>query len=336
MSELYELLQIPKTATPEELKRAWKRAALKEHPDKGGSNDRFQKIQQAYSILSDPASRKLYDTTGRTAPLAPPRPAATARAAPRVVGKGPSLQHTIYVTLAELWAGRTARLRMTKQAFCKDCNGKGVLTGATGRCVVCFAGKGRDSCKMCKGTGWPACTTCRASGKVDEYDIIEVVIAPSSTIPTVRKFPERCAKSPQYATAGDVVVTLQPAPNDPAVAAGWKRVNQDFHRPLLLTAEEAATGWLRVLPAHPSSRPLKICWKHGRMSPRECIRLKGWGMPSTDASGATVYGDVIFICTIVAADHELTPAEKAEIDSGNDLDPSDTTIQYPGRFFDRK
>ncbi len=336
MTDLYQLLQVPKTVSPEELKRAWKRAALKEHPDKGGSNERFQKIQQAYAILSDPDARRLYDATGRTAPAPPVMAARPRPRVPVVHGKGPNLQHTVYVSMADLWAGRTVRLRLSNQAFCKECNAKGYLVGSSKRCVVCFAGKGRDACKICKGTGWPSCTTCSGSGKVNVHEVLEVVIAPSDTIPTVRKFPERCAKSPQYAIAGDVVIMLQPAKNDPAIAAGWKRVGKDFHRPLLLTAEEAATGWLRVLPGHPSSRPLKICWKHGRMSPRECIRLKGWGMPSTDPSGATIYGDIIFVCTAAPADHVLTPEETAEIASGNDLDPSDDTIQYPGRFFDRK
>jgi DnaJ family protein A protein 2 len=332
MSDLYQLLQIPRTASLDDIKRAWKRAALKEHPDKGGSNERFQQIQQAYSVLSDPESRKRYDSTGATAP-ARPRPA-TGQV--RIRTKGPNLLHTIQVALADLWTGRTYRLRLTKQVFCKECAGKGLLVGSTKRCILCFAGKGRDACTMCKGTGWPICVTCKGTGKIDEQEILSVVVAPGDTVPAVRKFPEMCAKTPQYLTPGDVIVTLQPTPADPAVAAGWKRVGRDFHRPLLLTAEEASTGWLRTLPAHPSSRPLKICWTHGKMSPRECIRLKGWGMPLTDASGATVYGDVIFICTTVAADRELTPVEKAEVDSGNDLDPADTTIQYPCRFFDRK
>lgn len=62
---LYSLLSLSPNADFEEVKRAYRRKALVEHPDKSGSSaDSFQKISRAYEILSDPDLRALYDSTG--------------------------------------------------------------------------------------------------------------------------------------------------------------------------------------------------------------------------------------------------------------------------------
>lgn len=57
----YETLGIHKGASPEEIKKAYRKLASKSHPDKGGDTATFQRIQQAYDILSDPQKRAEYD-----------------------------------------------------------------------------------------------------------------------------------------------------------------------------------------------------------------------------------------------------------------------------------
>lgn len=58
----YETLGVNKDATQDEIKKAYRRLASKHHPDKGGSNEEFQKIEEAYRTLSDPQKRAQYDT----------------------------------------------------------------------------------------------------------------------------------------------------------------------------------------------------------------------------------------------------------------------------------
>lgn len=57
----YETLGIPKTASPEEIKRAYRKLASQHHPDKGGDTSKFQQIEEAYRILSDPQKRAEFD-----------------------------------------------------------------------------------------------------------------------------------------------------------------------------------------------------------------------------------------------------------------------------------
>ena len=62
----YEILGIDKKANQEDVKKAFRKLAQKHHPDKGGSEDKFKEITEAYSILSDDKKRREYDSYGQT------------------------------------------------------------------------------------------------------------------------------------------------------------------------------------------------------------------------------------------------------------------------------
>jgi len=61
VTDYYSILGVPRTASDDDIKRAYRRLASQHHPDKGGDKERFQEIQEAYSVLSDPAQRQHYD-----------------------------------------------------------------------------------------------------------------------------------------------------------------------------------------------------------------------------------------------------------------------------------
>lgn len=60
----YKLLEVEKTATFDEIKKSYRKLALKHHPDRGGDKELFQEISNAYEILSDKDKRDLYDKVG--------------------------------------------------------------------------------------------------------------------------------------------------------------------------------------------------------------------------------------------------------------------------------
>lgn len=62
--DLYQVLGVPRDASPDEIKRAFRRLSHQHHPDKGGEAKKFQEINRAYQILSDPQKRSQYDQFG--------------------------------------------------------------------------------------------------------------------------------------------------------------------------------------------------------------------------------------------------------------------------------
>ena len=57
----YDILGVQKQASPEDLKKAYKQASMKHHPDRGGDAEHFKKVAEAYGILKDPQKRQQYD-----------------------------------------------------------------------------------------------------------------------------------------------------------------------------------------------------------------------------------------------------------------------------------
>jgi DnaJ-class molecular chaperone len=60
----YETLNVPKDATPADIKKAYRKLSKERHPDRGGSTEEMAKLARAYEILSDPEKRKRWDETG--------------------------------------------------------------------------------------------------------------------------------------------------------------------------------------------------------------------------------------------------------------------------------
>ena len=61
MKDYYNILEIDRSASAEDIKRAYRRMAARNHPDKGGDTEKFQEVQEAYATLSDPNSKARYD-----------------------------------------------------------------------------------------------------------------------------------------------------------------------------------------------------------------------------------------------------------------------------------
>ena len=65
--DYYEILGVAKTATSEEIKKAYRKLAHKHHPDKGeGNHEKFKEVNEAYQVLSDKEKRSQYDQYGQT------------------------------------------------------------------------------------------------------------------------------------------------------------------------------------------------------------------------------------------------------------------------------
>lgn len=62
--DYYAILGVPRTATPEQIKQAYRKLALEHHPDRKGSEEKFKEVNEAYQVLSDANKRSRYDQFG--------------------------------------------------------------------------------------------------------------------------------------------------------------------------------------------------------------------------------------------------------------------------------
>ncbi|KAL3622309.1 DNAj domain protein [Castilleja foliolosa] len=66
-TKYYEILGVSKNASPNDLKKAYHKLAIRNHPDKGGDPEKFKEIAQAYEVLNNPEKRGIYDQCGEDA-----------------------------------------------------------------------------------------------------------------------------------------------------------------------------------------------------------------------------------------------------------------------------
>lgn len=143
-TKLYETLGVEKNADAKEIKKAYRKLAVKHHPDKGGDEQKFKEISAAYEVLSDPEKRSKYDKYGlegleegggggRSADDIFSMFFGGQGRSSRGPRKGESINHPIKVSLEDLYNGKTVKLAINRQVIvgdavmCDDCNGQGVV-----------------------------------------------------------------------------------------------------------------------------------------------------------------------------------------------------------------
>lgn len=158
-SKFYDLLGVAPSASENELKKAYRKAALKYHPDKNPSPEaaeKFKELSRAYEVLSDEQKREVYDTYGEEG-LSGGGPGGMGGmgaddifsqffgggfggmggGASRGPQRGKDIKHSILCTLEELYKGRTAKLALNKTILCKLCEGRGGKEGKVKQCTSC-------------------------------------------------------------------------------------------------------------------------------------------------------------------------------------------------------
>jgi len=190
----YDILEVKPNCTPDELKKAYRKLALKYHPDKNTGNadagERFKRISQAYEVLSDAQKREIYDQGGEDAIKGGGQSGGAGFSSPMDIfdmffGGGGGMfgggrrerekkakngVHQLSVPLEDLYNGTTRKLAVHKNVICDKCNGTGSKSGQK-----------PVKCSTCKGNGMTfrvhqigpgmiqhmqsVCTDCSGSGE---------------------------------------------------------------------------------------------------------------------------------------------------------------------------
>ncbi|MBN3274296.1 DNJA4 protein, partial [Polyodon spathula] len=147
----YDILGVNTSASPEEIKKAYRKLALKFHPDKNpNEGERFKLISQAYEVLSDPQKRDLYDQGGEQA-IKEGGMGGRGFSSPMDIfnmffggggrmnreRRGKNVVHQLSVSLEDMYNGRTRKLELQKKVICEKCNGYGGKKGTLEKCCDC-------------------------------------------------------------------------------------------------------------------------------------------------------------------------------------------------------
>lgn len=162
-TKYYEILGVEITATEAQLKTAYKKGALKHHPDKNAHNpdaaEKFKDLSKAYEVLSDPQKRQLYDQYGEEG-LEQGGMGGGGMAAEDLFAQffgggsgfggmfgggmrdqGPKkarpIHHVHKVSLEDIYRGKVSKLALQKSVICSTCEGRGGKEGAVKTCAGC-------------------------------------------------------------------------------------------------------------------------------------------------------------------------------------------------------
>ncbi|KAA3475395.1 dnaJ protein-like protein 1-like [Gossypium australe] len=247
-TKFYEVLGVPKSASQDELKKAYKKAAIKNHPDKGGDPEKFKELAHAYEVLSDPEKREIYDQYGEDA-LKEGMGGGGSSHNPfdifesffgggafggggssrgRRQKRGEDVVHALRVSLEELYNGTTKKLSLSRNAICSKCKGKGSKSGAFSRCYGCQGtgmkittrqiGLGmiqqmQHVCPECRGSGemisdQDRCPQCKGNKVTQEKKVLEVHIEKGMRDGQKITFEGQADEAPDTIT-GDIVFVLE-------------------------------------------------------------------------------------------------------------------------------
>ena len=198
--DYYEVLGVSRTATDQEIKTAYRRLAVRYHPDKNPNDataeDKFKEAAEAYSVLSEPEQRARYDRFGHAGVSSSATPNwgapgfggiedilgdlfgfgdvfSGSRGGSRrtAAQRGADLRYDLEITLEEAANGMTAQLRIPRLEACEACKGSGAATGTQPETCSTCSGSGQiryqqgffsvaRTCHACRGVGRTIKTPC--------------------------------------------------------------------------------------------------------------------------------------------------------------------------------
>lgn len=289
MGDFYALLGVEKSATPEEIKRAYKKLALKLHPDRpGGDTDKFRAVGEAYEVLSDPEKRKRYDQYGKDGveggpdifthmdPMQVFREFFGQQPGPRrQVHRPHDVHFELKLTFKEVMEGCKKKLAIRRRVFCGLCKGRGIEdTDIDITCIQCkgsgkqvmvqqsFLGPQRQEsfCSFCKGEGIKTpvtckkCPTCEGKRTIKERSIFEVDIPPG--IPDQHQLICKGQGEDTILASegrGDVLLKLSTT-----LPLGWKRHEQHLIVEVPVTLAQCLKG-IDTQIEHPDGTIMHVC-----------------------------------------------------------------------------
>jgi molecular chaperone DnaJ len=293
--DYYEILEVSREVTVTELKKAYRQKALEHHPDRNPDNaeaeEKFKACAEAYSVLSDPQKRDMYDRFGH---------AGLGGAGAPGFGDIGDVFSQFQDIFGDLFGGgggfgfggfgrqrrdpngpaRGADIRTDVRQLegCATCGGRGQVARAQGAFVM------TTTCPTCQGRGAQAketCDECEGDGHVDVERVVKLTIPGGVDTGQSLRLSGRGQEGVRGGPAGDLYVTVHVEPDEDFQREGFDLV----HR-LSVTYPQAALGAKVEVPAleedEEATQTVKI---PSGTQPGETLVVRGGGVPRLNGRG---------------------------------------------------
>lgn len=369
MEDLYEVLGVPRNATQADIKKAYRQLVKQYHPDAHPGDktveEKFKKINAAYTVLNDPEKRARYDQFGTTGPGGSGNPFGGmggmdfgdifgdifsqafgggfggGRRNPNAPQRGADIETLIRISLLEASQGVTRDVEFTKAENCQHCNGTGAKPGTK-----------PETCPHCHGQGQTrqrqqtmfgvfesisTCPECRGTGKVIKDKCDEC-----KGTGRIRKKQTRGVKIPP-GVANGMRLVIHGAGEDGRNGGDsgdlylviqveedkrFERDGADLHTAITLTYPQAVLGTeaeIKAVDGSAEKLTVPAGTSHGQV-----LKLKGKGMPKLNSLGGAK-GDM-YVHVYIDIPKELTPKQRELIKALADEMKAPVNDNEPGFF----
>ncbi len=309
--DYYEVLGVARSASEEELKKAYRRCAMKHHPDRNpgdaAAETAFKECKEAHEVLSDGGKRRMYDQHGHAAFQhgmggAGPAPGGAdmgdifgdifgnifgggVGGAARAARRGADVGYVMELDLEDAVAGIDKRIEIPTLAICHPCRGSGSEDGKTETCSTC-GGRGQvrmqrgifamqQACPHCGGRGQVIrnpCSNCHGVGRVEEEKALSVKIPAGVDNGDRIRLSGEGEAGPPGTPPGDLYVEVR-VREHPI----FQRDGDDLHCEVPIRISQAALGDVARVPTLDGDAEIRI---PAETQTGKVFRLRGKGVKS--------------------------------------------------------
>ncbi len=350
--DYYEVLGINRDASEDEIKKAYRKLAMKYHPDRNPDNPKseesFKEAKEAYEILSDASKRTTYDQYGHAGVDSGAAGTGGAhgftdsfgdifgdifggRAGPSNVYRGADLRYNLEVSLEQAARGTETKIRIPTMEACETCHGSGAKPGTTPvTCPTCN-GHGQvrmqqgffsiqQTCPKCHGNGKYVanpCGTCHGSGRVKQHKTLSVKIPAGVDEGDRIRLSGEGEAGVNGGPPGDLYVVVHLLPH-----SVFQRDHNDLHCEMPISFTTAALGGEIEIPTLDGHAKIKI---PAETQTGKIFRLRGKGIKGVRSHA---HGDLL--ChMIVETPVKLTTRQKELLQEMEALNQEDSSRHSP-------